>query len=283
MTSEFHIDPMMPHEAQIAIDWAGKEGWNPGLHDAACFYACNPTGMFVGKVNQQPVAVASSVIYDNDFAFFGLLIVDEKHRDCGYSMAITNKRLEYIGQRNAGLDGVVEMQHAYAKNGFHYAHRNMRYHIQGFKNETILKNKKIVDLTNLPLQTVFDYDCKHFPAPRPAFLSAWINQADCEAIGYVENNQLIGYGVLRKCWKGYKIGPLFADNQKVAEVIFTYFCHQGAGEEIYFDITELNPHAKDLVQHYNMDMVFETARMYLKDAPQLPFSHIYGLTTFELG
>ncbi|HLA33082.1 MAG TPA: GNAT family N-acetyltransferase, partial [Pseudomonas sp.] len=26
-------------EVDLAIDWAAAEGWNPGLHDADCFYA----------------------------------------------------------------------------------------------------------------------------------------------------------------------------------------------------------------------------------------------------
>ena len=28
----------------LALDWAAAEGWNPGLHDAHCFYAADPEG-----------------------------------------------------------------------------------------------------------------------------------------------------------------------------------------------------------------------------------------------
>ena len=33
------------------------------------------------------------------------------------------------------------------------------------------------------------------------------------------DNKLQGYGVIRKCYQGYKIGPLFADNAKIAETL----------------------------------------------------------------
>jgi hypothetical protein len=33
---------MTQPELRIAVDWAADEGWNPGLNDAACFYAADP-------------------------------------------------------------------------------------------------------------------------------------------------------------------------------------------------------------------------------------------------
>jgi hypothetical protein len=49
------------------------------------------------------------------------------------------------------------------------------------------------------------------------------------------------------------------------------------------DIPEVNSEAKELVERYNMKKVFETARMYKGEDPQLPVQNIFGVTTFELG
>jgi hypothetical protein len=38
-----------------------------------------------------------------------------------------------------------------------------------------------------------------------------------------------------------------------------------------------------LVTRYNMQMVFETARMYSGTVPALPLNKIFGVTSFELG
>ena len=30
------VSSMNAEEIALAVDWAAREGWNPGLHDAAC-------------------------------------------------------------------------------------------------------------------------------------------------------------------------------------------------------------------------------------------------------
>lgn len=44
-----------------------------------------------------------------------------------------------------------------------------------------------------------------------------------------------------------------------------------------------NPGLHDILNRYNMKKIFETARMYTKEAPRLPINKIFGVTTFELG
>ncbi len=39
-------------------------------------------------------------------------------------------------------------------------------------------------------------------------------------VGYWKDNYLYGYGVMRLCFEGYKIGPLFADNYENAQSLY---------------------------------------------------------------
>ena len=41
---DYRIETMPFSEVETAIDWAAREGWNPGLSDAACFHAIDPNG-----------------------------------------------------------------------------------------------------------------------------------------------------------------------------------------------------------------------------------------------
>jgi len=34
-------------DVSLAVAWAASEGWNPGVHDADCFYAADPDGFFL--------------------------------------------------------------------------------------------------------------------------------------------------------------------------------------------------------------------------------------------
>ena len=56
-----------------------------------------------------------------------------------------------------------------------------------------------------------------------------------------------------------------------------------SGAQVQLDIPQTNPHAPALVERNNMQPVFETARMYTGQAPNLAMHNIYGVTSFELG
>jgi hypothetical protein len=45
----------------------------------------------------------------------------------------------------------------------------------------------------------------------------------------------------------------------------------------------VNSEAVDLAKRHNMTVVFETARMYKGESPDLPINRLFGVTTFELG
>ena len=76
----FSIHTMNAKELELAINWAKREGWNPGRCDATLFYQADPGGFFAGKINGQTIAVGSAVAYDETFAFCGLYIVAPEYR-----------------------------------------------------------------------------------------------------------------------------------------------------------------------------------------------------------
>ncbi|MBN9227908.1 MULTISPECIES: GNAT family N-acetyltransferase [Legionella] len=280
--SKYRIERMTREEVSVAVEWARKEGWNPGLNDAECFYQTDPQGFFAGKLDDQIIAIGSAVLYDEHFAFCGFYIVDNKYRAQGYGLELTRARLAYVGDRNAGIDGVLNMVDNYAKIGYQFAHNNARYALE-HTQVTPKHDPHIVELKNVSFDQITQYDRHYFPAPRAKFLTAWITQNSALALGYIKENQLKGYGVIRKCFEGYKIGPLFAENSFIAEKLFAQLVEYARGETVYLDIPESNSLAVDLVNKHGMTKVFATARMYLKGAPKLPIDGIYGITTFELG
>jgi hypothetical protein len=118
--------------------------------------------------------------------------------------------------------------------------------------------------------------------PRTKFLRRWIAQSGSVAIGVVKDGELAGYGVVRPCRSGFKIGPLFADSPAIAENLFRALAARAEGA-LYLDTPEVNPAAIALAERHGMRPMFETARMYTKIAPGLPQERIFGITTFELG
>ncbi len=94
----------------------------------------------------------------------------------------------------------------------------------------------------------------------------------------------MGYGMVRKCRKGYKVGPLFAETEKIADLLFQNMRrYVGTQNKIYLDTPEVNKKAVELAEKYKMKPMFETARMYTKKKPNIAVKKLFGVTTFELG
>lgn len=271
------------NELEIAVSWAAREGWNPGLHDVKSFFATDPHGYFVGFLDDEPIASLSAVSYGSGFGFLGFYIVKPEHRGKGFGWKLWQEALKHLPTQNIGLDGVVAQQENYKKSGFKLAYRNIRYEGKGKKLKKEVASKFIVPLSTTPLKLVFDYDRQVFPADRQTFLQLWFRQPESLALGYRKDGKLLGYGMVRKCQTGYKVGPLFADNEKIADELFQRFRSFVGESKIYLDVPEMNKPAVKLAERYNMKPMFETARMYTKTSPDIDLKKIFGVTTFELG
>lgn len=279
---KFEIRTMNRKELDIAVDWARQEGWNPGIYDADAFYAQDPNGFFIGYLDGKPIATISAVKYGKQYAFGGFYIVKKEYRNSGYGMEIFKKAMDYVKDMNVGGDGVVENLEKYATVGLKLVHMNARYGGHGSGTNLVASN--VVKLSDVPFGTAADYDDKCFGVPRREFLKLWITQPESKAFGYIQDGKLVGYGMIRKCFTGYKIGPLFADNPEIAQALFNTLLGQiDKSTEVFFDIPECNPEAIKMTTDYGMKKVFATGRVYSKGQPNFPLEKWYGVTTFELG
>ncbi len=279
---KYTIKTMNRKEVDIAIDWAAKEGWNPGLHDADCYFTADPNGFFIGLLDDEPIATISVIRYGKSFGFLGFYIVKPEYRDKGYGIHIWNVGLKYLKGRNIGLDGVTAQQDNYKKSGFKLAYRNIRY--EGFGGGNPPENSEIVELSTLPTEAIELFNHPFFPENRSNFIKSWINQPECHSLGIMQNGILSGYGVIRMCHSGYKIGPLFANSPELAESLFLVLKSKvNPTEQIFLDAPEVNQSAVALAKRYNMKVSFETARMYTGEMPDMPLNRIFGVTSFEIG
>lgn len=275
----FSIRQMTRAELALALEWAAEEGWNPGLHDAGCFHATDPQGFLIAHLDGEAIGCISAVAYDEHFGFLGLYIVRPTFRGRGYGRRLWQAAIDYLGARTIGLDGVLAQQDNYKKSGFHLDYRNIRF--QGLVRAAMPDG--VVELSTIPFDALCAYDRALFPAPRQRFLRCWLDQPQAAAFGVLQHGSLAGYGLLRRCRTGYKIGPLFADNPDLAEDLFQALAARAAGAPIFLDVPEPNQAALSLTHRHGMQRVFETARMYTRQSPILPADRVYGVTTFELG
>lgn len=285
ITETLSIRKMERKDLDLGIKLAREAGWNPGIHDADPFYAADPNGYMIGFVGDNPVGCISAVSYHGIFGFMGFYIVMPEHRGKGYGMQLFRKAQEYLSGQNVGGDGVLERLDDYQTVGFNLAYKNHRFEfLPKDKAITAEEREEIVPIENIPFEFVLDYDTQCFPTERRRFLEKWLQMPESFAFGFFDDARLQGYGVLRKCFTGYKIGPLFADTTDIAEALFRKLCAcANPGEPIYLDVPEVNLPGMEIAKRYGMKEVFATGRIYTGEAPDIALEKIYGVTTFELG
>lgn len=279
--NETIIRKALPCEIPVFIDWAGKEGWNPGIYDAECFYAADPDGWFVAARDDEIIGTIVMTNYDNHYSFGGFFIIKKEFRNRGDGWRLWNTAKNHVRSRNLGIDGVFEMQDHYSKySGFRFAYRNIRWEGTAYGSF----QEGLTDVRDLSLTDLADYDSIHFPARREGFLKKWLYIPDSTALAYTGGRSgIAGYGVIRRCLNGHKVGPLFAETPAIAEKILEGLTHSVRGETFYLDTPEPNAEALKMAEYRNMTEVFGTARMYTGDLPKLPVDKIFGVTSFELG
>ena len=216
--TEYKIRTMRRQDVDFAISWAAAEGWNPGQYDAECFFQTDPNGFFIGELDGEPIGCISAVAYNKTFGFIGLYMVKPEFRNNNFGIPLGKQAMEYLGNRNIGLDGVFKQRENYEKFGFSYAYSNIRY-------EGLVKGElstKTVSASLLPFETILEYDTFCFPVPRPGFLKNWLSLPNGISVIYLEGRTLKGYGTIRSCVSGHKIGPLFAGQNRCCRRNFSF-------------------------------------------------------------
>ncbi|WP_218509527.1 GNAT family N-acetyltransferase [Variovorax sp. dw_308] len=280
---DLHIRTLRPNEMRLAIDFAALEGWNPGLHDAACFHAADPEGFLIGEHEGKPVGCIAAVRYEAHFGFIGFYVVAPPWRGKGFGLKLWQAGMARLEGRVIGLDGVPAQQDNYRRSGFTLAWNNARFAGVARPAGQAVAGQ-IVPLSGVDFKLVRSDDRRVFPAARDEFLRAWVGMPDATGLAWMERKRLAGWGLIRKCREGHKIGPLVAESRDVAKSLYLALCRSvPVGDTVFLDVPLRNADAALLATSLGLQRVFETARMYAGATPACEIERVYGVTSFELG
>jgi hypothetical protein len=264
----------------VISGWAAAEGWNPGLSDGPAFFAQDPDGFFLGRIDGEPVSAVSVVNYGPDYAFLGCYLVRPDLRGHGHGLTTWKTALAHAGNRTVGLDGVVAQQDNYRQSGFVLAHRTIRFTGTASERDAA---RGVRPAGPADRAAIAAYDSVCGPADRPRFLAEWLAGAGHRAFVRHDGERLVGYGVIRPGHDSLRIGPLFADTAEDARALFTALVADAAGREVAIDVPEPNAAGIALAEEAGFHASFETARMYTGPVRDYARERVFGVTTLELG
>lgn len=283
MPSSLRVRRMTMTDLERALDWAAEEGWNPGLDDAGAFLAADPEGFLVAERDGEPVACISAVRSGSDYGFIGFFICRPDCRGKGYGSVIWDHAMAHMEGRTIGLDAVLDQKARYARSGFSGDYHTLRH--GGIAMAEPPMDPRVAILGKGVMPSVLEYDRAFVPAPRETFLKAWCAPMSASRRGFVfmDEGTLRGYGVIRQCREGFKVGPLFADTPDIAETLFRALAGEVRGQMVFLDVPAENEAGLDLAEKYELSPEFETVRMYRGTRPDIDLARTFGITTLELG
>lgn len=271
------IAPMRVADLALVLDWAAEEGWNPGLDDAAAFHGADPGGFLMGWVDGAPVAAISVVRHSPDFAFLGLYLCRPEWRGRGVGWALWQAGMALAGSRTVGLDGVPAQQENYRRSGFVPAGRTVRCTGE-------VTPEPLDGLAGGDAGAVAALDRAATGVARPAFLAAWVRDTpDRRSLCLMQDGSVAGFGTVRRCREGVKVGPLTAAAPEGARRLLGALAGVFPDRPLVLDVPDANPAAIRLARDLGMAESFETARMYRGPRPATDPALTWGVATLELG
>ena len=268
-------------EMVFPMEVAYKEGWNPGLYDGAAFFQADPEGFFLAEADGGMVGGISAVGYENRLAVIGNHFVLPPYRGKGFGKALWDYAVEAAGDRPVRVNGLPDGRAFYASYGFRSLCNIIRYGGSVFAEGRI--SDDVYSARDIDFRELTAFDAAFFGAPRPGFLKTWLETPAMVSLCLLKEGGIEGWGCMRRCRKGWRLGPVFARNPIFAEELLRTFAMKTIAESVYMDIPESNVQAIRLA--FAMGMTPWEARLKLvrgEDAGE-PMDQIFGFTTVDLG
>ena len=279
----YEVRPLDLDQVRVAVQWAEREGWEPGLTDAEPFFAADPQGGFFGGwLDGELVATMSAVRCSAEVAFVGFYIVDPEFRGKGYGKYLWDEVLSRYPGMTFGADSVPDQVASYETDGFSVAYGNARYSGSALPGPDE-NGPTLTPAGSVDFDALVEFDGRHCFGPRPDFLRPWIEGPGREALVATDGSGgITGFAASRWSSGGTRIGPVFAGGQETARSLILELAER-AGGRVAVDVPLPNQPAVELLESLGMEQGFETARIYRGPAPELPLAEIFGVTSLELG
>jgi len=278
----FEISGASADDVMLMAQWATEEGWNVGHTDPLAFFAADPGGYLMGRIDGEPLVSISVVKQGAGFGFLGFYIARPKARGKGFGIKIWNAGMDLLKGRNIALDGVVAQQANYKKSGFKLAWNNSRFEGPA-GNAAPPAGVSLVDARAVPFDKLAAYDRRFVVADRDPFLALWIGLPQRASLVALKGSEIVGFAVMRSCPASFKMGPLHAESPEIAASLIAALAEKMSPSAVVIDVPDFNKAALALVEKMGWLQVSSSARMYTGEVPALDRAGMYGITSLELG
>jgi GNAT superfamily N-acetyltransferase len=238
-------------------------GWNQTAADWTRFLTASPDGCFVMDDDGKIVGTATTLSYENRFAWIGMVLVDPSHRNRGIGTTLLQRTIEYLdagGIPTLKLDATPAGKPLYQKLGFVTEYEIDRWILKKSVPEASPKEDQHPSPERLA--NIFEHDLRAFGADRAALLNSLNDDAPDLTLIAQNNSQLMGYAFGRHGLFADHLGPWMSHDADTAKELLDNFLHRASRETIIVDALRSNPIAGQLLRERGFSPVRLLTRMY---------------------
>lgn len=241
-------------------------GWNQTADDWRRFLEASPAGCFAAEENREVRGTATTISYENRFAWIGMVLVDPQYRKQGIGTQLLQRTIEYLDEQQIPtmkLDATPLGEPLYRKLGFVAEHGIERWILKRPRKAiTNRDNPDRLRLTEAQLEGVLRFDREIFGADRSPLLNSLRDLSPDLAMSVCTGGALQGYSFGRAGLFADHLGPWVADSRAAAEQLLGQFLENSSRETLLVDCLATNIMATELLQSYGFAPVRHLTRMF---------------------
>lgn len=226
-------------------------GWNQTAADWRRFIERSPAGCFVTEVDGKVVGTATTICYENRFAWIGMVLVDSEFRKMGIGTQLLHRTIEHLDQIGIPamkLDATPLGKPLYAKLGFIPEYEIERWILKRAPASLPTTAKTAsADLHPAQMEQVCKFDRELFGADRGFLLRSLHEQSPASTHIVWKDGAPQGYAFVRQGLFADHLGPWMAESRLDAQEVLQSFLRQSSRETLIVDCLKSNTVSTELV------------------------------------
>jgi len=226
-------------------------GWNQTAVDWRRFLDNSPDGCFVMEQGKRVVGTATTISYEDRFAWIGMVLVDPEFRKRGIGTQLLKKTVEYLDQRRVPtmkLDATPLGKPLYEKLGFATEFEIERLILRRPPSiASAASRSACAPVGEAEMEQIVRLDREVFGADRSFLLRSLLAEAAELALAVREDGAPRCYAFGRRGAFADHLGPWMGTSRASAEVLLRGFLAKSSREILIADCVKSNAAAFELL------------------------------------
>lgn len=240
-------------------------GWNQTAADWNRFLGNSPRGCFVMEHDGKVVGTATTICYENRFAWIGMVLVDPEYRKQGIGTELLRKTIEYLADARIvtmKLDATPLGRPLYTKLGFVDEYEIERWILKRPSGVVLTTPRAMcAPLSEVQMEQILRLDKELFGADRSFLLRSLFDETPEFAMAVWEDGLPQGYAFGRCGLFADHLGPWMAKSRAAAEKVLQGFLTKSSRETVIADCMKSNSIAVELLGACGFDPSRPLTRM----------------------